>query len=98
MPFANPLPRVFSAQSIRLHAPAGPGILGISNSRQWILIERTENIQGSLLAHLLEREGVVNAHAPTGFSFEECAPATQTSRQDRLVFEYEPVANRLHRF
>jgi hypothetical protein len=95
VPFASALPRAFSVRSIRTHAPATPGVYGISNSRQWILIARTENIQGSLLNHLSELNGTVNGMAPTGFAFEECDTPMQPSRQDRLVLEYEPVTNRL---
>lgn len=95
MPFASALPRAFSVRSIRNHAPAVPGVYGISNSRQWLLIGRTENIQSSLLNHLSESAGAVAGMAPTGFSFEECDSPMQSSRQDRLVLEYEPVGNRL---
>lgn len=95
MPFAEPFPRAFSVRSICSHAPAAPGISGISNSRQWILIEQTEDIQESLLAHVSERNGAVQAMSPTGFNFELCDGPLQPSRQNRLVMEYEPVVNRL---
>jgi hypothetical protein len=95
VPFASPLPRAFSVRSIRTHAPAVPGVYGISNSRQWILIARSQNIQGSLLNHLSEFGGKVNQMAPTGFSYEECDTPMQSSREDRLVLEYEPITNRL---
>lgn len=95
MPFAEPLPRGFSVRSIYSHAPAAPGIFGISNSRQWILIGQTEDIQRSLLSHFSEQNGAVQAMSPTGFNFELCDVPLQPSRQDRLVMEYEPVINRL---
>lgn len=97
MPFACPLPRAFSVPSICHHAPSAPGIYGLSNARHWILIEWTADIKGTLLARLAEPKGeVVNALLPTGFTFELCEASMQTSRQNRLVMEYEPVVNRLH--
>jgi hypothetical protein len=97
MPFAHPFPRAFSVASVRTHAPAAPGIYGVSNARHWIFIEWAADIQGALLKHLSEDKGDLNALSPTGFTFELCDAATQSSRQNRLVMEYEPVVNRLHR-
>src|SRR3954468_9502037 len=96
MPFAHPFSRAFSVLSISNHAPAAPGIYGLSNARHWVLIEWTADIKGALLAHLSEQNGELNALSPTGFTFELCDAAMQTSRQNRLVMEYEPVVNRLH--
>ena len=95
MPFANLLSRTFSVRSVETHAPAAPGIYGISNSRNWILIERSNDIRQSLLAHLCEQDPTASQLTPTGFSFELCDASMQASRQNRLVMEYEPVRNRL---
>ena len=97
MPFASPFPRTFSVRSVRTHAPAAPGVYGISNRRQWILIENTEDIQGALLDHLTNEGSIVQALAPTGFCFEVCDSADQVTRKDRLVTEYQPAINRLGR-
>jgi hypothetical protein len=96
MPFAYSFSREFSVPSICNHAPSAPGIYGLSNARQWILIEWTADIKGALLARLSERTGELNALSPTGFTFELCDASMQTSRQNRLVMEYEPVVNRRH--
>lgn len=94
VPFAETFPRTFSVRSIRSHAPAAPGIYGISNSRQWIFIDGADDIQEALLAHLSEPNGAVQAMAPTGFQFELCDAAMQPSRKNRLLLEYQPAANR----
>src|SRR4051794_16900938 len=96
MPFAHPFSRAFSVQSICNYAPSAPGIYGLSNARHWIVIESTADIREALLAQLSERNGALNALSPTGFTFELCDASMQTSRQNRLVMEYEPVVNRLH--
>ena len=96
MPFAPPFSRAFSVPSVRNHAPSAPGIYGLSNARHWILIEWTADIKVALLTHLSERKNELNGLSPTGFTFELCDAAMQTSRQNRLVMEYEPVVNRLH--
>jgi hypothetical protein len=96
MPFAYPCSRALSVPSVCNHAPSAPGLYGLSNARQWILIERTPDIREALLAHLSERNGELNALTPTGFAFELCDASMQTSRQNRLVMEYEPVVNRLY--
>ncbi|MDX2153715.1 MAG: hypothetical protein SFV54_23430 [Bryobacteraceae bacterium] len=95
MPFGSPFPRTFSAGSILNLAPAVPGIYGLSNSQQWILIGRASNIRDALLEHLSDATGIVNRLAATGFVFEECDASLQAARQDRLVLEYEPVGNRM---
>ena len=94
VPFAFPVPRSFSSGSIYAHAPSLPGVYGISNARHWILIGQSADIRTSLLNHLSQGDGVVNGLAPTGFAFEVCDGAKQISRQNRLVLEYKPIANR----
>jgi hypothetical protein len=58
------------------------------------MIQRTDNIQDALF-RLLEQNSIVRALSATGFVFEPCHGHAQVTRQDRLVVEYEPVANRL---
>jgi hypothetical protein len=58
------------------------GFYGLSNARRWILIEWTADIKGALLAHLSEQTSELNALSPTGFTFELCDAAMQTSRQN----------------
>jgi hypothetical protein len=96
MPFVHPFSRSFSVQSVCNHAPSAPGIYGLSNASQWILIESTADIREALLNQLSEGNGQLEAWSPTGFTFELCDAGMQTSRQNRLVMEYEPVVNRLH--
>jgi hypothetical protein len=94
VPFEVTIPHAFSTVSIRAHAPAAPGVYGISNARQWIYIGCAENIQIRLLEHLADRQSDINAYLPTGFIYEICEPLASNRRQDRLVMQYEPVLNR----
>ena len=52
MPFNQLIPRRFTLDAINMYAPVTSGVYGLSNSREWIYIGETDNIQGSLLAHL----------------------------------------------
>ena len=93
MPFTPFLPRPYSVTSVRANAPAAPGIYALSNAREWIYIGETRNIQASLMEHLAGTGGAVAGRHPTGFVFELCGTAGQTSRCARLMLEYEPVCN-----
>ena len=92
MPFANPLARALTPSSIRMNAPALPGIYGISNSREWIFIGSSENIQGSLINHLARDKPIIDRR-PSGFVFEVCYPETQRTRCEHMIREYAPVCN-----
>lgn len=94
MPFDPPFPRMFTASSVREHAPALSGVYGISNSGEWIYIGESDNIQAALLLHLQGLSSTLVKRLPTGFVFEVCDRNTRSVRQDRLVLEYEPTCNR----
>jgi hypothetical protein len=94
MPFEQLIPRPFTSGGVQMYAPMAPGVYGISNSCEWIYIGETEDIRGTLLAHLREADASLMKHAPMGFVFEVCDAARRLSRQDRLVFEYAPACNR----
>lgn len=95
MPFDQVFPRSFTAPSVRQHAPPLSGVYGISNAREWIYIGETDNIQDTLLQHLLAPGTPLLQQRPTGFVFEVCDRVRRPVRQNRLVFEYEPKYNRL---
>jgi hypothetical protein len=94
MPFEESTSRPLTSAGVHRYAPATSGVYGISNAREWIYIGETDNIQSTLLTHLLELETRPLRLQPTGFVFEVCEPATRPNRQDRLVLEYEPFCNR----
>lgn len=94
MPFDHPFPRSLTSDSIRTYAPVASGVFGISNSREWLYIGESDNIQSALLGHLQDRETTLMQSQPTGFVFEICEQATRFTRQDRLIREYEPACNR----
>jgi hypothetical protein len=93
MPFNQLIPRPLVASAIEIYAPSTSGVYGISNSREWIFIGETDDIRAALLRHM-QPETPEMKKKPTGFVFEVCDCQTRSARQDRLVFEYEPVCNR----
>ena len=95
MPFDQLIPRPFTAGSVQMYAPTAEGVYGISNAREWVYIGQADNIQGALLAHLQDVQASLMKRAPTGFVFEVCSRAARSTRQDRLVLEYEPACNRI---
>jgi hypothetical protein len=95
MPFEQITPRTFTTGGVRTYAPPAAGVYGISNSREWLYIGETDNIQGALLAHLRDTETPLMKRDPTGFVFEICAGTSRSSRQDRLILEYGPACNRV---
>ena len=94
MPFHQVIPRSFTSDGVHTYAPVSSGVYGLSNSREWIYIGETDNIQSSLLNHLVEVNTALKKRAPTGFVFEVCDHGQRASRQNRLVGEYSPICNR----
>jgi hypothetical protein len=93
MPFDSHFPRAFTEMGIRMFAPTASGIYGISNAREWIYIGETDDIRGTLIAHLADF-GTSVTRKPTGFVFEVCERPHRLARQDRLILEYQPTCNR----
>jgi len=94
MPFNQFIPRPLTAGGINTYAPTTSGVYGISNRSEWIYIGATDNIQDALLTHLQETGTSLMKRQPTGFVFEVCDQVRRSTRQDRLVIEYDPTCNR----
>ena len=94
MPFDQITPRPFTAEGVRTYAPQAAGVYGISNARQWIYIGHSGNIQGALLDCFQDPGSPLMKKQPRGFVFEVCGEARWTTRENRLVLEYEPAFNR----
>ena len=96
MPFEGCFARVFNIASVQREAPAFSGVYGLSDSREWIYVGETDNIQGRLLELLRDTStsDSLRERTPTGFSFEICHPNSRIARQNQLVQEFEPVMNR----
>ena len=94
MAFSQPIPRPFSEHGIWVYAPAGPGVFGISNSREWIHVGQASNIRDALLACLKTPQGALLDYLPTGFVYEQCVPEVHANRRLQLIAEYRPVCER----
>jgi hypothetical protein len=92
VPFANFGGFSFSPVSVRKNAPPLSGVYGLSNSREWLFVGVAGNIQAALLEHLRETGTRLQAHAPTGFTFEVCG-SDGLARQSRLIQELRPLCN-----
>jgi hypothetical protein len=80
--------------SVKEHAPARPGIYGISNAAEWLYIGSSDNIRDALLGLLRASSSLLQGKRPSGFVFELCDQPGRAGRQHRLVAEYQPVCNR----
>ena len=90
VPFESRFARTFTAVNIEREAPAASGVYGISNAKNWIFIEETENIRASLMDYLANPSGSA-ADSPSGFSFELSPAYSRTARRDRLIAELAPL-------
>jgi hypothetical protein len=94
MPFGQLIPRPFHPSAMRTYAPVASGVYGISNAHEWVFIGESDDIQGSLSAHAQEMGTALMQRQPTRFVFEICDQLKRSTRQDRLIQEYEPRCNR----
>jgi hypothetical protein len=94
VPFENHGNRAFTMISVDKNAPAASGVYGLSDARQWIYVGQTNNIQAELFKLLQSPNAFLAQHAPSGFTFELSPAEHRRERQNRLVFELEPIGNR----
>lgn len=95
MPFENHGNRSFTVISVDKNAPAASGVYGLSNAREWIYVGETANIQAELLRHLQSPDAFLREHTPSGFTYELSSAEHRVERQHQLVFELEPIGNRM---
>ena len=81
--------------SVDNSVPAASGVYGLSNASQWIYVGETANIHGELLKHLHHPNTFLKGHTPSGFTFELSSEEHRAERRNRLVFELQPIGNRL---
>jgi predicted GIY-YIG superfamily endonuclease len=87
---------VFNDASIRMNAPAQSGVYALYRADAWVYIGESENIRKRLLEHLNgvgDNAGILAAR-PTGFAFELWPAHQRVARQDALIAELRPIANR----
>ena len=85
----------FTRQSIADNAPRSAGVYGLYNAL-WIYIGEGENIQARLLEHLADENNESwNGHyRPSGFAFEIVPGTDRCLRQQELLNELQPLAQR----
>ena len=93
MSFADCAAMSFTRASVQKNAPDCSGVYGLSNGREWVFIGEGDSIRSHLLGHLNDLDAVLKTRAPTGFSFEVCAPKDRTARQEMLVRRLKPFYN-----
>jgi len=79
--------------SILQNALHSPGVYGISNAREWILVGSGDDVQNALLAHLTQPGTRLLSRIPTGFMFEPCEVGECANRRQALIAELRPVCN-----
>ncbi len=86
----------FNDVSIRANAPALSGVYALYRADAWVYIGESQNIQNRLLEHLngVGDNLIILAARPTGFCFELHSALTRVARQDALIAQFHPLANR----
>lgn len=92
MPWANKSSHWLNEASVTQNAPAQSGVYALYTQHQWVYIGESQNIRNRLLEHL--NDSRIMAYKPTLFSFELHPAATRVARQDALIAELRPSANR----
>lgn len=95
MPFEIHGNRSFTVISIGNNAPPASGVYGLANARGWIYVGETADIQAELLRHFEKPHAFLRQHPPSGFTYELSAAGQRIGRQNELVIELEPIANRM---
>jgi len=91
MPFEDCVAKVYSVASVWQNAPPASGIFGLSNARGWLYVGETDDIRGSLLELLENRESAALSSGATGFSYELRGPGDRAQRHDQLTHELKPA-------
>jgi hypothetical protein len=95
MPFANHGNRSFTVTSVHKNVPAASGVYGLSDASQWIYVGETANIHAELFKHLQHPNTFLRGHSPSGFTWELSSEEHRAERRNQLVFELQPIGNRL---
>ncbi|MGA3231108.1 MAG: hypothetical protein ABSD51_14280 [Candidatus Binatus sp.] len=95
MPFKNQNVYGFTASGI-VSAPSASGVYGIYNQAAWIYIGESGDIAARLGEHLVGTNSNpdIRKNAPTGFTYELVLAAQRVQRQDELIRELMPLANK----
>lgn len=81
----------FNAAAIQANAPAVSGVYALYNDG-WVYVGESQDIRNRLLEHL--RDARIMSFRPTGFCFELQSAAVRVARQDALIAQLRPAANR----
>lgn len=80
-----------SEANVKLNAPAASGVYALYNNG-WVYVGESQDIRNRLLEHL--RDARIMGYRPTGFVFELLPAGARVARQDALIAQLRPAANR----
>ena len=93
MPWQNNGGWTLNEASVKASAPAQSGVYALYTSQKWVYIGESQDIRNRLLEHL--RDDRIMRHGPTSFSYELHPASSRVARQDALIAELNPSANRM---
>lgn len=86
----------FTEDGIRKYAPRKSGVYGIYNSKNWVYVGESKDMEGRLYEHLRgesDQSARILKHTPTHYAFEACDADTRTDREADLIAELDPLEN-----
>ncbi|MDZ7639403.1 MAG: hypothetical protein U5J83_14305 [Bryobacterales bacterium] len=92
MSFNCPSAKAFTRASIWKNAPEAPGVFGLSDARNWLMIEESNNLRAELMAVYDQMNAFPSGSPPTGFSYEVCDAHMRRDRWLQLTRELSPVS------
>lgn len=81
----------FSAASVQANAPVASGVYALYHDG-WVYVGESQDIRNRLQEHL--RDARIMGFRPTGFCYELQPAAVRVARQDALIEQLRPLANR----
>lgn len=96
MSFASSNSFPFTESGIATYAPRGSGVYGIFNSKEWIYVGESKDMEARLFAHLRgesDQSACILRREPTSFIFETCDSTKRIARESALILELNPQCN-----
>ena len=82
---------VFSHRAVLENAPKASGVYSIFNSKRWVHVGESDDIQQSLFNLLNEPNPCLQRFSPLSFSFAPAPPAERAARLKTMVAARHPA-------